>query len=602
MASKLLPDNPLTKRAQKWKKDQGIISLTLEEMKKKIKDKEFIAEQKVDGQSAIMEYADGKAKFGSLGGRIITDIPVLTEIEVILKKQDVKHALMVGELAGVENGKIIYFDKTESLIKNPAGEKDALHWFPYQLLEINGEKYGEEFETYKKSWPQIVKLFAGAKHITPVKYNTNSLDAAWKQYVEKEGNEGIVVRTSENKVYKCKPEFFYDLVIVAVGDKKGKNWPKKMIGTTLMAFMDHDKIFRVAGEIGSGYTDAEAKELFSWAQKNKVGEDNTHIWVKPERVVELQWERSNVRLGKAYKFERGEYIRVEDRLVGTIVKPRFLRYRTDKSVNPDDLRLTQIPGWEQKSRELSKKARRIASQFLNLSTQKETWRTFFSEPVQNKFFKKQDTVDDIIMMVCKKRGDNGKKIIETLDSIEDLKPSKNYLAGENGFSYWLRSAMLEGIIDRSEALEIGSIYSEYEREIKKKKEQEEENRKFKEMLKEDLPENEKTANLKTDLSKIPETKKPSVFLGGLYDDHNDWRKEVKKEFRDKFLFLDPYDPEWAPEENIYDELAGLILSDYRVFYKGGKGSRHEQEFLDQTKRDYKTFDDLDELKKYLKGR
>jgi hypothetical protein len=763
MASKLLPDNPLTKRAQKWKKDQGIISLTLEEMKKKIKDKEFIAEQKVDGQSAIMEYADGKAKFGSLGGRIITDIPVLTEIEVILKKQDVKHALMVGELAGVENGKIIYFDKTESLIKNPAGEKDALHWFPYQLLEINGEKYGEEFETYKKSWPQIVKLFAGAKHIKPVKYNIDSLDAAWKQYVEKEDNEGLVVRTSGNKVYKAKPEYTFDLVIVAVGDKKGKNWPKKMIGTTLMAFMDQDKIFRVAGEIGSGYTDAEAKELFSWAQKNKVGEDNTHVWVKPERVVELQWERSNVRNSKAYKYEHGEYVKVDDRLVGTIVKPRFLRYRTDKAVNPKDLRLEQIPDWNQKNKELSKKARRIASRFLWSShialhdSMKDLMKVGPSKPlgylalewVENlpkikkflesrglktlvledwecrtksgllaawdrealkKVLKKNENIlkeedwptepdkfvlyhfkhrappyTDLFNVVADAYADYNnslrkkvidekqavrvasrflKKLIEaesnyfyhgTDSDFKNFQSEKTKHATKNPTSVWgvfltklpeeaaryvkdfhngkgkiikvkvqlsnpylmsikehdsfttpqdLKNPKWEDLENKALAFKKGLQEKGHDGIIIGKGGRYEETvtfdpSKIKVIDSTDFP---KSANLKTDLDKIPETKKPSVFLGGLCDDHNVWRKEVKKEFRDKFLFLDPYDPEWDPEENIYDELAGLILADYRVFYRGGKGSQHEQEFLTQTKRDYKTFDDIEELKQYLKDR
>jgi hypothetical protein len=44
-----------------------------------------------------------------------------------------------------------------------------------------------------------------------------------------------------------------------------------------------------------------------------------------------------------------------------------------------------------------------------------------------------------------------------------------------------------------------------------------------------------------------------------------------------------------------------MLADYVVFYKGGKASEHEQEFMDQTCRDYKSFDDFDELVDYLKN-
>jgi len=62
------PDSPIIIALKKWKRDQGIISLTLEEMKEKSKDLTLIIEQKVDGQSSIVDYRNGKAIFGSLHG------------------------------------------------------------------------------------------------------------------------------------------------------------------------------------------------------------------------------------------------------------------------------------------------------------------------------------------------------------------------------------------------------------------------------------------------------------------------------------------------------------------------------------------------------
>jgi 2'-5' RNA ligase len=95
--------------------------------------------------------------------------------------------------------------------------------------------------------------------------------------------------------------------------------------------------------------------------------------------------------------------------------------------------------------------------------------------------------------------------------------------------------------------------------------------------------------------------KVKVFLGGLCKD-NVWREELEKEFGDYFFFIDPFDEDWKPEDNIYDELAGLINSDYIVFYKPGPGSAREQDFLKNIGRKdplIKSFDDLDKLKKFL---
>lgn len=360
MKSKSAPNNPLIKDIKKWKKDQAIVSLTLDEMKKEAEGKKLITEQKIDGQSSILGYKEGEEpQFGSLSGVLSWDLPVLEEAIKLFKLKNIKQIKAVGELAGYENGKILPFRKTEHLIKNPRADKDKIYWFPYQILELNGEKFEDDFESYKEHWPELEKIFRGAKYIHPVEYSEGDIDKAWKEYVEKQKHEGLVIRLSNNKVYKVKPLFTYDLVIVAVGDKKGKNWPKGKIGNTLMAFMDKDKVFRTAGEIGTGWNDKEATELYNWAQKNKAGEDDHYVWVKPQKIMEVQWERSNIRETKAYKYSKGKYELVGKKLSGTIVKPRFIRYRTDKSVNPSDLRLTQIPDWKEKNKKMAGRVARV---------------------------------------------------------------------------------------------------------------------------------------------------------------------------------------------------------------------------------------------------
>lgn len=98
------------------------------------------------------------------------------------------------------------------------------------------------------------------------------------------------------------------------------------------------------------------------------------------------------------------------------------------------------------------------------------------------------------------------------------------------------------------------------------------------------------------------SRKIVVFLGGLCDDDNAWRKQIKKEFKDKNIyFLDPFDKNWEPSSNIYDELAGLLIADYVVFYKGGKGTKKEKKFLEVVEeKEYKYFDNIEDLKNYIR--
>lgn len=106
--------------------------------------------------------------------------------------------------------------------------------------------------------------------------------------------------------------------------------------------------------------------------------------------------------------------------------------------------------------------------------------------------------------------------------------------------------------------------------------------------------------LKRDLQKMNTAKKPILFLGGMCSEGNDWRREIKKEYGDKFFILDPYDPDWKPEENIYEELAGITNADYVVFFKGGEGTKRERDFIEITdKPNAEFFDNLKALKEYL---
>ena len=82
-----------------------------------------------------------------------------------------------------------------------------------------------------------------------------------------------------------------------------------------------------------------------------------------------------------------------------------------------------------------------------------------------------------------------------------------------------------------------------------------------------------SSKLEPAVKKSLTSKKPSIFLGGLCVD-NSWREEIKEEFGDKLFLLDPYDTKWKAEDNIYDELAGLVNADHVIFYKGGKGTEN----------------------------
>ena len=105
-----------------------------------------------------------------------------------------------------------------------------------------------------------------------------------------------------------------------------------------------------------------------------------------------------------------------------------------------------------------------------------------------------------------------------------------------------------------------------------------------------------------EILKAPKAGIPVIFLGGNCED-NSWRKEIEKEFGEDLYLLDPFDKKYDQAKNTYKEIAGMINSDYVIFYKGGKQTSREKDFLDLIgRRDslVKDFKDIESLKKFLR--
>jgi len=109
------------------------------------------------------------------------------------------------------------------------------------------------------------------------------------------------------------------------------------------------------------------------------------------------------------------------------------------------------------------------------------------------------------------------------------------------------------------------------------------------------------ASLRDDIINAENSSRKSVFLGGKTDPNDMWREQIKDSFGDKFVFMDPYDDNWDPKNNIYDECNGLLKADYIVFYKGGEQSKKERDFLDEFHKQYFVSNNLESIIRYLKN-
>lgn len=357
MKQKMDKNNPLTKLTSIWKRNQGMISLSFDELQKEVNGQNLIIQEKIDGELTGMEFNGSTAEFSSKDGRIRTDMPVLDEIASILKKHKVKSAVIFGEMAKTSSrGNPVHFNDTMSAIRKPEGdEKNHIDFFVFELSKLDGKEVSKTFEDYKKSFAQLKDWFGSSKHIFPVETMMgNDLKLAWKKYVEKQKNEGIVVRTSNNKIYKSKPKFTFDLGVMAIEEGNGKN--KGKMGALVLGFYDGDVFLKVVN-LGVGFNDSDRAEWWKLTKKYGVNREGRNVWVDPfklNKVIETSYERLNYRNLDTYKFEKGKWEKTESKFGATISKPGFVQQRKDKDVNKNDLRLTQIPDYEEMKKNYKK--------------------------------------------------------------------------------------------------------------------------------------------------------------------------------------------------------------------------------------------------------
>lgn len=369
--SQLEKSNESVKLLNRYKDDIDIKSLEYEDLVQSIEgESPIVASLKIDGQLSLFEYKEGKAKVISRYGVVSEDLPFLKEAESILKKKGVKELVAFGEEYAVdEKGNPTTYAHGSGIIKAPKSkeEEERIQFVVFDIYSMDGGKKLEDFskDKYWKRYLVVEDLFKEGNFIKPAagkQGGVEDIENFWEQVSEGLA-EGIVLYTDD--VIKVKPIYGQDLVVMGV--EKSKTHPEE-VGALVLAYVD-DKDFKKgnkarlisAGKVGAGLKDGERKDLMKWSLKNKVDEKGNVIFVNPfedSKIVEVVSEELLLAPRDVYKFENGKYEKVDKKLSAFGRKPRLgeHRFREDKEVNPEDLRLEQIPNYPTEE----KKERKVA--------------------------------------------------------------------------------------------------------------------------------------------------------------------------------------------------------------------------------------------------
>jgi hypothetical protein len=176
----------------------------------------------------------------------------------------------------------------------------------------------------------------------------------YRKWVEDEGSEGLVVRSELPLIYKIKPRYSVDVAIV--GFSEGTGDQKGQIRSLLLAMMPEDGQYQIIGRTGNGFDEELKKQLFAdfspkIIESLYIETDSNHVafhMIKPELVIELMVNdilfetSSGAVINPVLEIVNGQYVRRGSINGISFIYPIFVRFRDDKKVCLEDVRLSQI--------------------------------------------------------------------------------------------------------------------------------------------------------------------------------------------------------------------------------------------------------------------
>lgn len=360
-ASALL-DPALLPQVQDYKRQTAsrMIPIDRREISKRIPTADYYASRKVDGEFTVLVYREGEALCVNPGGTVRVGLPMIDEAEKLLKAAGIKQAMICGELY-VEHadGRRERVHDVIQYARSPqsADEVGQLQFRVFDWLNIDGRPP----DSFKASWEKVESTFAKGQRVRPVETtiakNASDVEKLFVKVVEEGGAEGLVLRSESAGNYKIKPRHSIDAAIIgfteSTGDRQG------MLHDLLLALMRSDGSLHVLCRVGGGFTDELRRQMIADLKDHVVSSEyaevnSDHI---AYQMVEPRWVAEITCLDLVSQSTRGAPInrmtldwdasiktyRLVRRLpLVSVISPQFVRLREDKTVTPQDIRITQV--------------------------------------------------------------------------------------------------------------------------------------------------------------------------------------------------------------------------------------------------------------------
>jgi ATP-dependent DNA ligase len=311
---------------------------------------------KVDGELWFAVKRGGSVGLVSANGRVLEGaIPVIEELEKGFGAKCGDGEIVAGELFAVsKGGRPRVGDVSRAL--GADGDPALLGFMAFDL--VSGPDGAAPPEAWTERFARLGELFAGGKRAQVIKKEDGlsgaDVRARFGEWVDGGKAEGLVVRVADGRIFKVKPNFTVDAVVVGFTVREEDATQARSL---LLALLREDGTFQLIGSTGNLGSDADRKDLLAKVQSSVVPSDYRAVassgemvqFVSPALVVEvnctdLQVEDSDGKPVRQWALSHGKdgWHRVCPVAGASMLHPVLSRVRTDKTVARPDVRVEQL--------------------------------------------------------------------------------------------------------------------------------------------------------------------------------------------------------------------------------------------------------------------
>ncbi len=307
---------------------------------------EALVSAKFDGELWFLTIQEGTATLVAPNGRLILDSRVLDAAPT-----SIDQAIIAGELVtAVEGRRSRVSDVARALAGDP---ENPLEFIAFDV--VSAEDVTALATPYPQRWEW---LLAHIPHDGPLRTaptigatGSEEVRAVFDEFVSRDGHEGVVVHTEDNRVYKVKPVVDFDAMIIGYTERTGDDGQAELRSILLGIEHPDGGVVPICSSGNLGSTRQRA-ELFAMLQPLTTDSDYRHSsasgvlyrFVQPQIVAEMRCHDIQA------DDSRGERVmaallqpddsgwhaksRVE---AASIIHPVLVRLRSDKSPTGPDV-------------------------------------------------------------------------------------------------------------------------------------------------------------------------------------------------------------------------------------------------------------------------